>query len=292
MGIILVGYDGSERGEKALAWACQHAQQTGDGLALFTAVEARLAKANGLDLEALRKQVLKTLSERKQQLLTRYPGLTVTITCADNRVVPALVKASEECSMIVMGSHHGSSIGETISSAKGLRVSVNSKVPTVIVPADWSPDDARTGVVVGIDGLGKAGWAVDFGVAEAVRTGEELSLITAWGVTPWLDKAAKSIGGEITRVGENIQVMLDNAKDQLEAAYEGLSVHAEAIEGGAPSKVLNAYASNHRLLVLGANPHGALSRAAFGSTAHSTVMNLKVPTVLVPQPEGYAAEQG
>ncbi|MDY2626353.1 MAG: universal stress protein [Coriobacteriales bacterium] len=292
MGIILVGYDGTERGERALAWASRRAQQTGDGLALFTAIDARLAKANGLDQEALRARVVQTLSERRERLLASHPALSVTITCANDRVVPALVKASEQCNMIVMGSHHGSSIGETVSSAKGLRVSVGSKVPTVIVPADWSPDDTRTGVVVGIDGMGKAGWSVDFGADEAVRTGEELSIVTVWGVTPWLDKAAKAIGGEITRVGENIQVMLDNAKDRLEAAHEGLSVHAEAIEGGSPSKVLNAYASSRRLLVLGANPHGALSRAAFGSTAHSTVMNLRAPTALVPQPEDYAPDQG
>ena len=84
-------------------------------------------------------------------------------------------------------------------------------------------------------------------------------------------------------MGEQYQRNLENLAAQLKETDERLEVVAHAVEGLSPTKAILDYAKDSKLLVLGTHSRSALGRTLFGSTTHSVLLNLCVPTVIVPQ---------
>ena len=170
-----------------------------------------------------------------------------------------------------------------MSGAKGLRVSVLADVPTVVVPCDWDSDAGAQGIVVGVGPDDSSSGAVAFGVREALKTGEPLELVSAWGLPAFLSKPAEAMGGGLGPVGDQFQARLDAIVAAVSQEHPGLSIVGKAVEGPSPSRTLVDYAARARLLVLGTHARSTIGRTVFGSVTHSVLLNLRVPTVIVPQ---------
>ena len=280
---ILVGIDGSMRGTRALHWAARRASREGAKLVLLSVVDPKMAKEAGVEFEDVQEAVEANLDKARDFVVGRYEGVQVEMRTADGEVVAGIVDAASGCDLIVLGSHHGVSVGDTIGAAKPLRVAVSAAVPTAIVPADWAEDYDGVGVVVGIDPDGSTKQALDFAVSEALATNQPLRLITGWGLPAWISKPAEALGGGLGPVGEQYQARLDALAAQLRAAHDGLDVRGHAVEGPSPTRVLQGYAKTRGVLVLGTRSRAALGRALFGSVTHSTLLNLTIPTIIVPQ---------
>ncbi len=280
---ILVGIDGSSRGTRALHWAARRANREGAKLVLLSVVDPKMAKEAGVELDEVRDAAEKILYAGRDFAIGRYENVQVEMRTAEGEVVENIVDAAAGCDLIVLGSHHGVSVGDTIGAAKPLRVAVSAAVPTAIVPADWAEDYDGVGVVVGIDPDGSTKQAIDFAVSEAIATSQPLRLITGWGLPAWISKPAEALGGGLGPVGEQYQARLDALAAQLRATHDGLDVRGHAVEGPSPTRVLQGYAKTRGVLVLGTRSRAALGRALFGSVTHSTLLNLTIPTVIVPQ---------
>ena len=98
-----------------------------------------------------------------------------------------------------------------------------------------------------------------------------------------LTRPAEVLGGGLAPVGEQFQRDLDRRVATLAEANPGLSVAGHAVEGSSPASTLVKYSAGHRLLVLGTHSRSALGRTLFGSVTHGVLLDLKVPTVVVPQ---------
>ncbi len=280
---ILVGVDGSVRGMRALHWAARRASRDGATLVLLSVADPKLAKEAGISFDDLQSAVEEILYQGRDFVEARYPDLRTEMRVAEGEVVESIVDASVGCDLIVLGSHHGSSVGDTIGAAKPLRVAVSAAVPTAIIPADWAQDYDGIGVVVGIDPDGSTKEALDFAVEEAVDLGQPLRLITGWGLPAWISKPAEALGGGLGPVGEQYQARLDALAQEIAANHEGIDVRGHAVEGSSPTRVLQGYAKSRGVLVLGTRCRAALGRALFGSVTHSTLLNLTIPTIIVPQ---------
>lgn len=285
MGSILVGIDGSTRGRRALDWAVRYARVTGDDIAMIAVIDEAIANKAGVSVDTVRETVSRALEEKRQSALESYPDMRIEGSVAVGDIVGVLADSAAEHSMIVLGSHHGHTIGETIGGAKGLRVSVSTSVPTVVVPADWDADEQTEGIVVGVgpDEAVSAG-AIDFGARASMLLHQPLELISAWGVPAWLERTAQTMGGGLAPVGQQRQRELDRQLVRLACEYPGaLKVTGHTIEGASPSRVLVEASANASMLVMGTNSRSALGRTLFGSVTHSVLLNLTVPTVIVPQ---------
>lgn len=283
MARILVGIDGSPRGERALEWAARRAERDGSSLTLVTVSDSRLLQGAGLleaDVEVFAQQLL---SEAKDYVAQNHPSVAAESVVAKGAVVDALVEQAQGHDLVVLGSHHGATVGETIGGAKSLRVSVCLDVPTVIVPADWRFDKEEHGVLVGFDPEGFGEEALRFGIEEAVALGWPLRLVTAWGLPAWISRPAEMMGGGLSPVGEQYQSALDERVERIAAQHKGLEVVGKAIEGPSPSRVLIDGAKENGMLVMGTHSRKTLGRAVFGSVTHSVLLNLVVPTVIVPR---------
>lgn len=280
---ILVGVDGTDRGRQALKWASRYAAREGASLTLLSVVDPAIEKAAGIDGAAVESSVEATLAEARQLVAERYPGTEVRTELVRGKVIDCLVEAAAAHDMIVMGSHHGASVGETVGGAKGLRVSVSVDVPTVVVPADWEWDFQGDGIVVAVGPDDSSENAVEFGVRESLADGVPVDLVSAWGLPALLSRPAEVMGGGLGPVGEQFKHNLDVRVAQLKEQHPDLEISCHAVEGPSPTRVLLEYSKNKKLLVLGTHSRSALGRTLFGSVTHSVLLNLSVPTVVVPQ---------
>lgn len=280
---ILVAIDGTERGERALAWAARVAARDGAELELLAVVDPALARTYGVDREQGDAASARVLDAARESVLAEHPETLVETRVVFGKIVDSIVDAAAACDLVVLGSHHGSTVGETIGGAKGLRVSVSVDVPTVVVPCDWDPAAEAHRVVVGVGPDDSHEAAVAFGAREALSDGEPLELVSAWGLPPLLAKPAEALGGGWEPMGEQFQLVLDGLVERLRGDYPDLAVSGRAIEGPSPSRVLIDCAADCKLLVLGTHSRSALGRTLFGSVTHSVLLNLRVPTAIVPQ---------
>lgn len=284
MATILVGIDGSERGRRALEWAIARAARVNASITMLAVIDSAIANKAGVDVDILKETVRDALAAKRDEALAAHPGLDIRVQTSVGNIVDALVDAANVHDMVVVGSHHGHTIGETIGGAKGLRISVSTKVPTVIVPADWSATADAEGIVMGVgpDEAVNAN-ALEFAVSEAVATGQHLELVSAWGLPAWLERSAEVMGGGLGPVGEQRQAEVDAAIARLSSEHADLDVSGRSLEGASPSRVLVENSADAALLVLGTNSRNALGRTLFGSVTHSVLLNLTTPTVIVPQ---------
>lgn len=280
---ILVGIDGTERGERALEWAARYGAREGAELTLIAVVDPAAARAYGIDKQTGDAAIEGVLQEAKGRVLAKYPATEVDTMISVGKVVDCLVDAAEGCDMIVMGSHHGASVGETVGGAKGLRVSVSVGIPTAIIPCDWEQGSSNHRIVVGVGPDESSINAIRFAVREAITDGEQLDLVSGWGLPAILTKPAEAMGGGLDPVGEQYQRNLEQLAAELRAENEELDVVAHAVEGSSPTRAILNYAKDSKLLVLGTHSRSTLGRTLFGSVTHSVLLNLCVPTVIVPQ---------
>lgn len=190
---------------------------------------------------------------------------------------------ADDNDIVALGTHHGRSIGQTIGGATGLRVSISAKVPTVVIPVDWDAENRGAGIVVAISADDSSENAVAFGVDYALAHQVPLKLISAWGLPAYLARPAEVMGGELYRVGETFQAQLDARVAALKSLYPELDVTGKAVEGPSPTRVLLESSKDAELLVMGTHSRTALGRTVFGSVTHSVLLNLTIPTAVVPQ---------
>ncbi len=213
------------------------------------------------------------------------PTVTVVTTTAIGEPAEVIARLAANHAAVVVGSHHGATIGEVVGGAIGLRISVQTNTPTIVVPADWTtgsePADGRVLVAVGPDEVSERAVAVGTGLALA--SGLPLELMSAWGLPTVLSAPAKAMGGGLDPVGEQMQRELNARVEAISAAHPGLRVTGRAVEGPSPAKVLIDEARGATVLVMGTHGRSALGRAVFGSVTHGVLQGLVVPTAIVPQ---------
>lgn len=281
---ILVGIDGSTRGEKALEWAARLAERNQAQLALLAVVSPEVKRVAASD-DVVKDAVDTALGTARAYVEGNYPDLEVTTATATGDIVEALVNASENNDMVVMGSHHTTTLGEKVWGAKGLRVSVSTTVPTAVVPSDWTEGYEGRGIVVGVGPDDVSAAAVDLGVRVALATKQPIELVSAWGVPALLSGPAKVMGGGLAPVGVDFQHKLDAIVASCKEKHPELDICGNAIEGPAPTQVLLEHAQGKSLLVLGTHARSMVGRALFGSVTYGALARLAVPTIIVPTNE-------
>lgn len=133
---ILVGLDGSTPSERALIWAARYADARSASITLLTVLDPTAIREAGTDEATARDIASKLLRDAQRTLALTHPTVETEPCIVKGRSVDALVDAADAHDMIVLGTHRGTGIGDIVGGATGLRVSVSTVVPTVVVPAN------------------------------------------------------------------------------------------------------------------------------------------------------------
>jgi nucleotide-binding universal stress UspA family protein len=133
---IVVGVDGSDTSKEALAWAIRQARLTGAKLVALTAWSYPAGFGwtpgfpDGFDPEADAKQVLEGVISEQTGAAT---DLVIEQVVVESHAAKALVEASNEASLLVVGSRgHGGFTGMLLGSVSGY-CAAHARCPVVVV---------------------------------------------------------------------------------------------------------------------------------------------------------------
>lgn len=290
---IVVGYDGSDHGDDALALgrllagiveaelvvACAYPDDPlGEGAAAHEAAgelradaEARLARARGwlggegADLRAI-------------------PG------ASPSQVLHDLAEELHAEAIVVGATHHGRAL-RLLTGSTPEAVLNHAPCPVAVAPDGFR--DAHVGaggvrqVAVAFDGSPEAQHALAIAAGYARRAGARLRLVTAVNSAaaavyppPPLDVSAYEELGEIAR--RQARERLDEAIASLAGGAEGLAVEGAVLDGDIVGSLLED-AKSDDLLFTGSRAQGPFRRVLVGSVSMHLLRDAPCPVVIVPR---------
>ena len=279
---IVVGVNGSARSEAALAWALRHASKHKMPVVALYAVDDRWMTPDFQYHEIIREAAMELLQKAQDSAHAQAPDVAVEVQLRHGSAAAALREASKDASMLVVGAHDRHWLDGGPLTDRALQVVSASDSPVAVVPP--TPDAARHGVVVGVDGSEESLQAVSFAAAEADRAGDELTVVLAVrSPARWVEPRLPTRLSDT--VVEEEKVVLAESAAGLRDRYPDLMIHQRLVPDTEPAQALVMAAQEARLLVIGSRGRGAFSRLVLGSTAHTVLLNAPCPTIVTPLPK-------
>jgi nucleotide-binding universal stress UspA family protein len=267
---ILVAVDGSAESDAAVRWAAREAVLRDAPVTLAHVVMPVVVSWPVASLQGSynewQEENAQHVIEQAQKTLHASLGETqpraVRTEVLHFNVVPALVNASKEAQMVVVGSRGMGAIGRTLLGSVSSGLVHHARGPVTVVHADEA--QARTSpVLLGIDGSPASEAATALAFDEASRRGAELVALHAWsdvGVFPVLgmywqqyeDEGHEVLGERLAGWQEqypDVTVRRRIACDQPARWLIDESEHAQLVvvgsrgRGGFPGKLLGSVGS-------------------------------------------------
>lgn len=297
-GPVVVGVDGSEESERAVAWAVEHARDRaldvelvhayggGGSVLLRQELAAQGAEAGHAGLA---RRTLEVALVRARAAADGSGGradgagrvVAVTGSLHLGAAAGALREASRSAELVVVGSRgHGGLTGLLLGSV-AVPVSAHAVCPVVVVRGAGSRQpDRGAPVVVGVDGSGEAQEAVGFAMAEAQRHGCGLHAVMAWDEL-WIGAPELQTPVPTTaELQEDAVRMVSETLAGWSAVYPDVKV-TRVVERGHPGPVLLREAVGARMVVVGSRGRGGFGGLLLGSTSQTLLHRSPVAVAVV-----------
>jgi nucleotide-binding universal stress UspA family protein len=283
---VFVGVDGSADGDAAIRWAARDASMRSLPVTLIHVVAASPANSMmGPDGTMTQRQEdqARQIVERARRIVGELGGhkpAEVHTEVAYAAVVSALIDASKDAQMVVVGSRGRGGVGRQMlgSVAWGLIKHAHCPVAVVHDPGTAQLEiNHRAPVLVGIDGSPASEAATALAFDEASRRGVPLVALHAWsdvGVFPLL-------GMDWRKYRDQGQEVLG---ERLAGWYEQYpEVHVRRrLVCDVPARWLLDESKNAQLVVLGSRGRGGFPGMRLGSVTSRVVRSARVPVIVVP----------
>lgn len=274
---IFVGYDGSADSDYALSWAEEMARRTQRPLhVLISEVDPTHVFEMTRDWHVAR---MARIEADARDRLKESKAPTVSVTVVKDPPVTALIDASSQASLVVVGARgHGLLSGVLLGSVSQ-HVSRHAACPVVVVRQARHSSDR---VVVGVDGSSGSSAALEFASEHASRTGSTLTVIHAWRNLsrergPLMGAPFEGQFNEEVNAAERV---LSEAVAGLRERYPDVHVETEAIPV-TPSRCLADASAAASLLVVGSRGRGAFAGMLLGSTSQSVLHHAQCSVAVV-----------
>ena len=269
---VLIGIDNEPPSQVAVDWVIRRAQAV--------EVKVRLVTAFDMILDDVVKDQAR-LDEMRQRIEDAAPAVPVETELVDHSIWSALVDASRDSDLLVIGSHRSRPIRSALAGDLPGRLAALSKCPIVVVPDDWR---ARSGdIVVGIaDDPLESDPALAFAAGEAARRGRRLNLVHAWqhSTSPVAGISPVSVLPQVeTRVIH--RRVLAAASDLVHHLIPSLVPHESLVERPTGETLL-AHLRDAELIVVGAHPP-QVSDLLLGTVVRQLMTNSATPVCIVPR---------
>jgi nucleotide-binding universal stress UspA family protein len=280
---IVVGVDGSESALTAVRWAAGEASRHRLPLKL---VHAFLPPARGYPeivltghevRAAFEQQGLQWVDQAATAAREVAPGVEVETAVAIDRPAAALIAASHDARLVVLGSQGLGGFSGLMVGSVAVAVTAHGKSPVVVVRDEIRRDGP---VVVGVDGSPTSEEAVAFAFAEASLLGAPLTALIAW--TDFLvDSAFHSrFTVDWSQVEEEQLRLLAERLAGWQEKYPDVHVDRVVVHDR-PVRALLTAAADARLLVVGSHGMGGFTGMLLGSTSQALVYHAPCPLAVV-----------
>jgi nucleotide-binding universal stress UspA family protein len=288
-GTIVIGFDGSDCGEDALALGLVLCRATGASPVVAVVYPEQYPIGVGrVDAEWVA-----YLEERAEELLQRARRVLGDGVAADYRTVSAASESRglhelaerEQAEVVVIGSTHRGPLGRTYPGSTGDRLLQGSAWPVAVAPRglrEDPPPALRTIAVASLD-TPEAHEALDFAAALAQRSGARLRLLS---VLPSRAEVFAPVVGRdaeaafASRAREVFQAALDHALAGLGGRVEATG---ELLEGDVVDALATLDRRDADLLVCGSRGYGPIRRVLLGGVSSRLLRRAACPLLVVPR---------
>jgi nucleotide-binding universal stress UspA family protein len=290
VGTILVGIEDSLRGQDAVALASDLARATGAevlALCAYPYDPRPDAHYNPVMEPALRSNAEQAIARLIDPL--RSAATVRAVTVPDPVPARALLAATEDVDLIVVGSSHEGFSGHVLPGSTGQRLLAGAPCPVAIAPQGYRLRVHLTQgrIAVGFDGSPTAHAAVRAAAVLAAATGLRLRIIGVHApddvVPAWMHVAPGYL-----RLGDDAQRAERTALERLVAALPNAEA---AFLRGDPATELARESQVSECLVIGSRGYGPAPAVLLGDVGGSLAHTAECPLLVVPQgvPEPLAA---
>jgi nucleotide-binding universal stress UspA family protein len=274
-GRIVVAYDGSPDSQTALTWAVRTA------LLAEQPVVAVVATAND-DLvpqgSLLWGEHLEEVRRSAEKILTDVLLADAAVELRPGPAVPVLLEAAEGAAMLVVGSRGHGQVAGTVAGSVSQHLARHAPCPVVVARPVAHPAASR--IVVGVDGSGGSGAALDFACRRAELTGEDVVVMHGW-------RDGGATGTTRREVPEQFMERIAEEERRLAEAVAGMRsehpdvrLEPEAIPVVAWRALSDASAAA-TLVVVGSRGRGAFTGMLLGSVSQQVLHHAQCPVAVV-----------
>lgn len=264
---IVVGVDAFAGVDEAVAWAARECVLRGTDLLLVHALDHADSEFVSTFEEPSERNrdefAQRMLDENVSAVGSRYPALTIRTLLSHAAPTQALIDASSEAALLVLGSHGPAGLAESILGTPSHRVATQAHCPVAVVPAaPRSLSPATGGIVVGLAPTRAGRLAMHFALDEAGVRGCKVTAVGAG-------------GGNTT--GD-----LDRLEAKVAETYPGVAF-AVVLADTEPARAVLDSARGADLIVLGCHHSDDKWSARLGSVPTAVLHRAACPVVMVGQ---------
>jgi len=269
---IVVGYDGSPDADVALKWAAAAA-----ALEDLPVLAVMVDQVDASPWGGLLWEPDEDLVPRAERIL-EDAGAGGSVKRLSGVIVPALLEAAREASLLVVGSQGHGRGGEVLIGSVSQHLARQAPCPVVVVrePAHAS----ATRIVVGIDGSGDSAAALEFACRRAELTGEDVVAVHGWKTGTLLSGRDGQLPHDIGQKIEEKERLLAESVAGARAAHPDVTLIQEAIPVP-PVQVLVDASAGASLVVTGSRGRGAFAGMLLGSVSHEVIHRALCPVAVV-----------
>jgi nucleotide-binding universal stress UspA family protein len=270
---IVAAVDGSRPSRAALDWALERARRQHGLVTLVNVVEDTLG-GTAPNVEArLARQAINSLEAERARIERESPELNITTELAYGSILQTLKRISENCDLLVIGTHKNGILKGTLLGSLGIRIAAAAACPVAVIPA---PAPSGVNVVVGIDDTPESQAAGDFAAREADATGSELIMICAGYIANPLfaDLVPPVLPGK-----ERAKI-LARASERIQRLFPAVSVQTRVVDGPPDEALLDA-SLDARVLVVGHHHRSTIVNLFGRSVAKDVLVGMTVPVIVV-----------
>jgi nucleotide-binding universal stress UspA family protein len=295
---VLVGIDGSANAEAAMWWAVDIAVASKRPLRLLTCYSLPVMVGMGVaagymgpmltseeirEIDAANRKVLEDL---KAKVAEAQPSLAVELFIDQGSPATALLKASEDAAMIVVGTRGVGSTHALVLGSVSYTVAHRAKCPVVLVP-ESAERTAGGRVVIGVDGSKKSVEAAIWGLHFAESLQRSVELVAAWQypyaamspeigmvMGPDIEELRVAMKRDANKLVEQVRMQL--SVDE----HSHVSIKTDTVEGSATEALIDHSRTND-VLVVGSRSRSMLAAALLGGTTLALAHRSKCPVAIV-----------
>lgn len=297
---VVVGVDGSTPSLSALALAARMALDRRTGLRILNALSmpvfatpfTNTVRMSPAPESADRASAL--LASAVEHINTVYPGLPVRTAVSSHEPAPALLSASKDAALVVVGSRGLSGVSSLFLGSVSIRVSSHAECPVVVVPPGSAIERVeRPSIVVGVDDSLSSAAALRFAFEEAARSGADVVAVHAWQAPGSFGEPVASgdvIDHEaiVLRYRAHFLGIVEGARSR---ETDHVPVSLVVVEDH-PVRALVAEGRAADLIVVGSRGRGGFRGLILGSVSQATLHHATVPVIVTRGGQEGAATPG
>ncbi|MEO3766737.1 universal stress protein [Streptomyces sp. B5E4] len=282
---VVVGVDGSDPSMAAVRWAAAEAASRRTSLRIVHA-EAVTRDQPGSPGGSLHEEWVRgRIATACRETAERYPEVEISGGATAEPAVKALLDASQEGELLVLGSRGIGVATGFFTGSVALPVIAHATGPTVLVRQDWQPGTGERDlpVVVGVDLQHRFEPVLEFAFDAARRAHRTLRVVHMWQRSSIYAYPSALPNPQVgTDLRATTRKKFDSALDTFRTGYPDVEVERALLEGEVAPRLLEQGADAH-LLVVGRRTHKRLRfPTLIGPVTHALMHHATAPVAVVP----------